>query len=184
MEISGSLTNECNKRLETLYTKHHNWLGAVAYNICKNQTTSEDLVGQLYLYLGEKCNPNIWYLDSYNLQYCRQFIHSRFINDIKRDKRKKPLADNYDTIDEEYDIDSDIRIDEAYTEVKDELERMKKKKGFASAMIYEHYWFSENTLDEVSKNIGISKSTTFLAVKKTKQHLKKVINNPFKQNDD
>ena len=61
---------------------------------------------------------------------------------------------------------------------------MKKKKGFASAMIYEHYWFSTNTLDEVSKNIGISKSTTFLAVKKTKAHLKKVINNPFKQNDD
>jgi predicted DNA binding protein len=41
---------------------------------------------------------------------------------------------------------------------------------------------SDKTLDEVSKEIGISKSTTFLAVKKTKLHLKNNIQNPF-END-
>lgn len=187
MEITGSLNIECNKRLETLYTKHHNWLGAVAYNICKNQTISEDLVSQLYLYLSEKCNPDIWYLDNYNLQYCRSFIQSRFINKIKRDQkilnRGNFIEEGWDIQDTEYDIDADLAIDEAYDEVREELERMKKKKGFASAMIYEHYWFSDKTLDEVSKDIGISKSTTFLAVKKTKGHLKKVINNPFKTDE-
>jgi hypothetical protein len=34
-------------------------------------------------------------------------------------------------------------------------------------------------LDEVAKDIGISKSTTFLAVRKVKTYLKEVINNPF-----
>lgn len=187
MEISGSIHSECNKRLEVLYKKHHNWLGAVAYNISKNMEASEDLVSQLYLYLGEKCNPDIWYLDSYNLQYCRSFIQSRFINEIKRNSKMITtdsfIENGWDMQDSEYDEDADIKIDEAYDDVRDELDRMKKKKGFASAMIYQHYWFSDMTLDEVSKAIGISKSTTFLAVKKTKEHLKKVIQNPFKKDD-
>ena len=183
MEITGSVNTECNKRLETLYIKHHNWLGAVAYNICKNQTISEDLVSQLYLYLSEKCNPDIWYLDNYNLQYCRSFIQSRFINGYKRGKKMvntdNPSSIGWNIEDEEYDMERDEKIDRAMDEVREELERMKKKKGFASAMIYEHYWFSDKTLDEVSKDIGISKSTTFLAVRKTKESLKKVIKNPF-----
>jgi DNA-directed RNA polymerase specialized sigma subunit len=89
------------------------------------------------------------------------------------------LSDDYDTIDTEYDYERDEKIDKAYDEVKEELSNMKKRKGFASAMIYEHYWFSEKTLDEVSKDIKISKSTVFLAVKKVKKHLKQNIQNPF-----
>jgi predicted DNA-binding protein YlxM (UPF0122 family) len=46
-------------------------------------------------------------------------------------------------------------------------------------MIYEHYWLSDKTLDEVSKEIRISKSTVFLAVKKVKGILKNNIQNPF-----
>ena len=38
---------------------------------------------------------------------------------------------------------------------------------------------SDDTLDEVANKIKISKSTTFLAVKKIRKILKEVINNPF-----
>ena len=178
-ELSSSMQTECNKRLEVLYKKHHKWLGAVAFNISQNQETTEELVSELYLYLGEKCNEKLFYLDSFNLQYCRQFILSRFINGIKRDNKKKRLSDDYDEIDTEYDYEKDMKIDKADDEVREELNNMKKRKGFASAMIYEHYWFSDKTLDEVSKDIRISKSTVFLAVKKTKKHLKNNIQNPF-----
>jgi hypothetical protein len=41
---------------------------------------------------------------------------------------------------------------------------------------------SDKTLDEVASDIGISKSTTFLAVKKIRKHLKSVIENPYEQN--
>jgi hypothetical protein len=41
---------------------------------------------------------------------------------------------------------------------------------------------SDRTLDSVAKDIKISKSTTFLAVKKIRQHLKEVINNPYDEN--
>jgi predicted DNA binding protein len=41
---------------------------------------------------------------------------------------------------------------------------------------------SNDTLDEVAKKIGISKSTTFLAVRKIRNYLKESIDNPFKEN--
>jgi len=41
---------------------------------------------------------------------------------------------------------------------------------------------SDRTLDAVANDIKISKSTTFLAVKKIRQHLKEVINNPYDEN--
>jgi len=178
-EQTSSIQLECSKRLETLYIKHHQWLGSVAYNLSKNQTTTEELVSELYLYLSEKCNPKLWYKDSFNLQYCLHFMRSRFINGIKRDNKQTMLSDTYDEIDTEYDYDRDERIDKAYDEVKEEINAMKGRKGWSSAMIYEHYWFSDKTLDEVSKDIGISKSTVFLAVKKVKKHLNNNIQNPF-----
>jgi hypothetical protein len=108
---------------------------------------------------------------------------SRFINKVKRDKkmilRENFIGDSWEGQDIEYDIEKDEKIDRAYDEVKEELNSMKRKKGWSSAMIYEHYWMSTKTLEEVSKEIRISKSTTFLAVKKVKEHLKKTINNPF-----
>ena len=45
--------------------------------------------------------------------------------------------------------------------------------------IFELYWMSDKTLDSVAKDIKISKSTTFLAVKKVRKYLKEVIDNPF-----
>ena len=54
---SGSIDLEINRRLETLYKKHHSWLLAVAYNKSKDKVVSADLVGELYLYLAEQRNP-------------------------------------------------------------------------------------------------------------------------------
>lgn len=183
MEVSGSLQLECNKRLEQLFINHNIWLLQVAFNISKDKTLSEDLVGELYQYLGEKCNKQIFWGNSYNLQYCRSFINSRFINQIKRGKKilskENFVEESWDIQDTEYDFERDEKIDKAIDEVKENLEIMKRTKGWSSAMIYEHYWFSNKTLDEVSKDIGISKSTTFLAVKKTKDKLRNNIQNPF-----
>ncbi len=50
---------------------------------------------------------------------------------------------------------------------------------WSSARLYELYAFADITMEELSKEIGISKSTTFLNIKKIKEHLKEVLNNPF-----
>ena len=178
-EVTGSMQSECNQRLDTLYRMHGEWINNITLNMCKNKSVTEEVVSDLYLYLAEKCNPKLFYKESYNLHYIYMFLKTRALNLLKRNGKVQSLPENWDWIDEDYDIEYDNRIERAYEEVKDELESMKKRKGWSSAVIYSHYWMSDKTLDEVSKEIGISKSTTFLAVKKTKLHLKKNIQNPF-----
>ena len=181
-EVTQSIQSECNQRLDTLYRMHGEWINNITLNMCKNKVVTEEVVSDLYLYLAEKCNPKLFYKESYNLHYIYMFLKTRALNLLKRNGKVQTLPENPDWIDEEYDIEYDNRIEKAYEDVKEELESMKKKKGWSSAVIYSHYWMSDKTLDEVSKDIGISKSTTFLAVKKTKLHLKKNIQNPF-END-
>lgn len=178
-EVTQSIQSECNQRLDTLYRMHGEWINNITLNMCKNKNVTQEVVSDLYLYLAEKCNPKLFYKESYNLHYIYMFLKTRAINYQKRNGKVQTLPDNWDLIDTEYDIEYDTKVQKAYDEVKEELKSMKNKKGFASAMIYEYYWFSDKTLDEVSKGIGISKSTTFLAVKKVKKHLKNNIQNPF-----
>jgi hypothetical protein len=44
--------------------------------------------------------------------------------------------------------------------------------------------FSEDSLEEVSKKIGVSLSTTFMNVKKVKLKLRERLDNPFKEEDN
>jgi DNA-directed RNA polymerase specialized sigma24 family protein len=172
---------ENNKRLEILYTKSHGWLIAVAFNLSKDRDVADDLVGELYIYLAEKCNPALWYLDSFNLMYLHAFIKSRFLNRIKVQNRNVALSDNYDTIEEEYDIDYDESIQSTYDNVFKELKKMEMTPQWASSKLAQLYFYTEDmTLEKLSKEIGICKSTGFLHVKKAKKHLKATIRNPFK----
>jgi len=181
-EVTQSMHNECNQRLDILYRMHGEWINNITLNMCKNKGVTEEVVSDLYLYLAEKCNPKLFYKESYNLHYVYMFLKTRALNLLKRNGKVQTLPENWDLVDNDYDIEYDNRIERAYSDVKEELENMKKRKGWSSAVIYSHYWMSDKTFDEVSKEIGISKSTTFLAVKKTKLHLKNNIQNPF-END-
>jgi len=181
-DLTGSIERECERRLTNLYTQSNVWLLKVAYNICKSYETSEDLAQELYEYLHNKKNPKLFFgEDSYNLIYCMKFIKHRFINKTKKLNRITYVGEVFcnNTPDEEYDTDYDLGIETAYADVKAELEYIKGTKDFASAMLYERYWFTTNTLDEVANNINISKSTTFLQIKKVRNRLKEVIKNPF-----
>ena len=178
---SGSLQGEINHRLTILYERHHDWLSAVSYNLSKNKDVAEDLVQELYVYLLEKQNPKLFFNDSFNLLYCHNFLSSRWINLVKRENKNVYPHSWKDTEDVAYDTESDIKLEESYQELKDELTKLGKSKGWASVKIYELYTFSDKTMEQLSEEIGISKSTTFLNVKKVKQHLKNNINNPFNE---
>jgi DNA-directed RNA polymerase specialized sigma24 family protein len=179
-DITSSIAEECEKRLDTLYRESHTWLLQVSYNITKNREESEDLTMELYEYLIKKQNPKIFYLKSYNLMYCMAFLKHRWINKTKKLNRITYVGEfQTNEPDEVYDVDRDIAIMKAHEEVQSEIKRLKKTKHFAPAMIYEMYWASEDTLQELADKIGISKSTCFIHIKKIRQHLKKVIDNPF-----
>ena len=172
---------ENNRRLELLYKQSHNWLIAVAYNLSKDKEVADELVGELYLYLAEKCNPALWYLNSFNLMYAHSFLKSRFLNKIKSDKRKTEFTSDNDDVIEEYDIDTDQKLEETYNAVVDELKNMERTRAWASSKLYQLYAFDKDmTLERLASEIGISKSTAFLQTKKAKVHLRTVIKNPFK----
>ena len=179
VEITGSIQQQCTIRLENLYKNSHIWLLKASHNITGNADDAQDLVQDLYQYLLEKCNPKLFYLDSYNLLYLHRFLTHRWINRRKKNSRISYVGEIYnDDPAEEYDIEKDQSVMNAYNEVMQELERLKKTRGWASARLFELYWCSEDTLQEVADKIGISKSTVFIAIKKIRKHMAQVIQNP------
>jgi DNA-directed RNA polymerase specialized sigma24 family protein len=185
--ISGSqeLISECNQRLGILYETKHKWFLNEARKLTKNREESEDLVQELYEYLHTKCNPKIFYGDSYNIFYCNKFLHSRYMNKTKKINKTIIVDRIKDKPDEDiYDMDFDLRLEKAHNDVLSELNDLKRTKMWTSARIFELYWMSTDTLDETAKKIGISKSTTFIAVKKVRKYLKNTIDNPFKEEDE
>ena len=180
-EVTSSIQSECNQRLEQFYKTCNTWLLQVSYNITKSKLDAEELVSDLYLYLHEKCNPKIFYADSYNKMYAMSFLKHRWLNKVNKLKRTQYIGEVYcdNEASEEYDTQRDLDIMETYESIKKEVDKLKKTKNFASAMIFEKYWYSDNTLNEVAEKIGISKSTTFIHIKKVRAHMKEILNNPF-----
>ena len=182
---SGSIQYcECERRLVGLHSESYSWLVRAAKKITKNHEEAEDLVSELYEYLHIKCNPKLFYGENtYNLYYCNKFLHSRFMNKVKKLNRVSLIGD-YTALEQqdeiEYDVDKDIQLETAHREVIEELNRLQITKMWPQARIFELYWMSDDTLDEVARKTKISKSTVFLAVKKVRRYLKDVVDNPFK----
>jgi len=176
--------NENNKRLEVLYKKHDKWLRQVSWNICKDKNMVDDLVAELYLYLAEKKNEKIYYLDSFNLQYCRSFISSRFINRIKiENKFTNEVDDN--RLEDDYDTQFDKGIDNTLQQIKTFLKQKQKGPKWVSAKIAELYYFGDKkTIEGLASEIGVSKSTIFLHIKSVRNEIKDNFDNPFETNDD
>ena len=180
-EVTGSMQTECNKRLDTLYRESHTWLLKAAYNICKSMHESEELVSDAYVYLAKECRPKLWWGNSYNLIYLQKFLKHRWYNRAEKLGRYIHTGD-ITIMDKEYEIydeDKDIAVMEAYENVMQELKDLQVTRLWPAARLYEMYWCSDDTLNEVAGKIGISKSTTFLAIKKIRKHMALTIQNPF-----
>jgi DNA-directed RNA polymerase specialized sigma24 family protein len=176
----NKIQSENNKRLDVLFRNSHGWLSAVAFNLSKDKEVADELVGELYLYLAEKCNPALWYLTSFNLMYCHAFLNSRFLNRIKAAKRNVPLSDSYDDVESEYDVDADEKVEDVYNKMVDELKRLERTRLWAPSKIYQMYAFDkEMTFERLASELKLSKSTVYLNCKKIKKHLKDNLDNPF-----
>lgn len=170
------------RRLDILYRTKNDWLMASSYNITKDRENAKELVAELYTYIAERGQPNIWWgADEYNMGYLYAFLKTRWINQIKQTNRLESLPDSWDETDTEYDEDLDKRVQRCYEEIQNEISELQKTKMWSSARLAELYFYTPDmTLDKLSKNIGISKSTSFLNVRKVKQHIRLVKQNPFR----
>lgn len=183
----NKLQKENIERLDNLYRDSHKWLIGASYKISKNLDVANELVCELYLYLGERINPAIWFDDpngkkTFNLLYLRAFLKTRHLNKIKAAKKNIEFQPElYNEIDVEYDMEFDERVECSYNEMLTELKELSKTRLWAPAKLFELYQFGEGmTLEKLAKEIGISKSTAFLNTKKVKVHLKNKVTNPFK----
>ena len=184
----SKLQTENRERLDYLCRHSHKWLLGAAFKVCKNLDTANELVAELYLYLADRINPAIWYdegdIRSFNLQYCRSFLISRNLNRVKRDGKTETIGDNSNDIDTEYDYEWDEKIERTHAAVTDELKRLERTRLWAPAKLAGLYFFEDYTLEGLAKEIRISKSATFLNIKKIKGHLRNRIENPFKPTQD
>lgn len=187
----SKLQEENTERLDNLYRYSHKWLIGAAFKISKNLEVANELVSDLYLYLGERLNTAIWFDDptgrkTFNLLYLRAFLQTRFLNRIKASKKNFPLKSDYvDIADEEYDYDFEDRVNNSYKDMLTELDNLKTTRLWAPAKLFEIYAFTEGmTLDKLADEIGICRSTAFGNTKKIKLHLRNKISNPFKPAED
>jgi len=171
---------ETRQRLDVLHRNHYKWLFSCAFKVSKCKVTTEDLIQELYIYLAERNDEKLYYADSFNLQYCRSFLLSRFYNLAKIENRRNPLSDDYEKEETPYDLEWDLKLQHSYGKVINELNSMKREKGWSAAMLAEMYFFSDMTFENLAKEINISKSTAFLNVRKVKEKLKERLENPFK----
>ena len=180
-EVTSSIEQQCNKRLDTLYRESHTWLLKAAYNICKSFEESEELVSDAYVYLAKECKPKLFWGNSYNLIYLQKFLRHRWYNRAGKLNRYKYTDDIsvMDKSDTPYDEQRDVDIMKAYDNVMQELKDLQITRLWPAARLYSLYWCSDDTLNDVAKKIGISKSTTFLAIKKIRTHMALTIKNPF-----
>ena len=187
----NKLQEENRERLDNLYRDSHKWLLGAAYKITKNLDISNELIGELYLYLAEKINPSIWFngengRKTFNLLYLRAFLKTRHLNRIKAAKKTiefKP--EYYDMVYSEYDVEFDERVEASYNEMLTELRDLSRTRLWAPAKLFELYAFSEDmTLDKLAAEIGICRSTAFGNTKKIKLHLREKLTNPFIEPQD
>ena len=182
---SGSIQyNECQERLSNLYTESHHWLIKHAKKLTKSNEEAEDLVSDLYEYLHKKCNPKIFWGTAYHMFYLYRFLESRWINKTKKLNRVVYVETISESIETEIEIPYNHELDEilqkAHEDVIRELKNLESTRMWAPAKIFELYWMSDKTLDEVANDIKISKSTVFLSVKKIRKYLENTLDNPFK----
>ena len=87
----------------------------MALAVTRDRDSADDLVQELYLYLAEKCNPAIFWGNSYNIMYCQQYLKTRWINKQKRNSKILFKEEIYsEEVDIPYDIEKDIGIQQAF----------------------------------------------------------------------
>jgi DNA-directed RNA polymerase specialized sigma24 family protein len=180
------MNKEHSQRLDVLYRKHNKWLRQVAYNISKDKEMTDELVSDLYLYLAENMSEKLYYKDGgVNLGYCNSFLKTRFINKIKANNKFSDKEINDDLLEGDSEEVYDDRLDILYSDVKLFLKQRQSSNGWVSAKIAEMYFFGKGfTIGSLAEELGVSRSTVFLHIKKMKKELREYIEHPYKEEDE
>ena len=157
------------------YRKHNQWLTQCAYNFTKSKDKANDLVQDLYLKLMELSDvKKIMYNNDVNLFYLYKMLRSIYLNGNKKSTSTLPIDDDL----------LNIQADEYSYEADNDFE---KQLALANEALDELHWFDakllrvyledNHSIQSLHDATGISNSTIWTSMKKTKayvrEHIKK-----------
>lgn len=163
-----------NQLVEHTYRKHHVWLLQCAYNFTSNKDKAAELVQDLYLKLLELKDINkIVYKNDINLFYLYKMLRSIFLNGTKKSITMLPIDEElYNMSHSEYDYDADA-----------DFERMVV---LTNEALDSEYWFGKqllkvyveegHSIQSLHNATGISNSTIWTQLNKTKKFVREYIN--------
>ena len=160
--------------VEQTYRKHHTWLLQVSYNFTNSKDKSQELVQDLYLKLMEFQNiQKIMFKDDVNLFYLYKMLKSIYLNGLKRSKPSLPLDDDL----------LNKPADEYSYEADNDFERMLV---LTHEALNQEYWFGKKLLEvyineghsiqSLHDATGISNSTIWTQLNKTKKSVREYVN--------
>jgi RNA polymerase sigma factor (sigma-70 family) len=162
-----------NQLVNHTYRKHHTWLIQCAYNFTNNKDKSEELVQDLYLRLMEmKDCKKIMYKQDVNLYYLYRMLKSIFLNGLKKQTSTLPLDDDlYNLAAEEYSYSADNEFEERLRLTNECLDEM----YWFDAKLLRVYLDEDHSIQSLHNVTGISNSTIWSSLKKTKKYVKEYV---------
>jgi len=160
--------------VEHTYHKHNTWLYQVSYNFTSDKDSAEELVQELYLKMMEIKDINkIMFKEDVNLFYLYKMLRSIYLNGIKRSKPSLPLDDEiYELPADSYDYGADNAFEQMVQLTNEALDT--------------EYWFGKellrvyieenHSIQSLHNATGISNSTIWTQLQKTKKYVKEYVN--------
>lgn len=167
-----------NQLVEHTYRKHNTWLTQCAYNLTKSKDTAQELVQDLYLKMMEiKDIKKIMYNNDVNLFYLYKMLRSTFLNANKKQINHLPIDDDLlnkpaDLYSYEADNDFELRL-ELTNEALDGMYWFDSK-------LLRVYLEENHSIQSLHDATGISNSTIWTSMKKSKQYIRDYVNNKIK----
>jgi len=160
--------------VEHTYRRHHTWLTQCAYNLTNSKDKAQELVQDLYLKLMEMTNiEKIIYKQDVNLFYLYKMLRSIHLNGIKKAINILPIDDdllNKQAEEYSYEADSDF---ERMLELTHEA--LNKEYWFGKKLL-EVYINEGHSIQSLHNATGISNSTIWTQLNKTKKSVREYVN--------
>jgi DNA-directed RNA polymerase specialized sigma24 family protein len=162
-----------NQLVEQTYKRHHTWLTQVAYNFTNDKDKSAELVQDLYLKLLELKDINkIMYGTDINLFYLYKMLRSIHLNGIKKQTNNLPIDDEIIEFQaDEYSYEADTDFENTVILVNEALD----KAHWFDTKLLKVYIEEDHSIQSLHKATGISTSTIWTSMKKTKQYIRNYV---------
>lgn len=164
-----------NQLVEHTYKKHNTWLIQCAYNFTNSKDKANELVQDLYLRLLELQDiKKIMYKGDINLYYVYKMLRSIYLNGQKKSITMLPIDEElYNLSTSEYDEQADSDWERALALSNEALDQL----YWFDTKLFRVYIEENHSIQSLHNATGISNSTIWTSMKKTKQYVRDYVKN-------